>query len=63
MLPRSAPASERRRWDTEGKYVDDGWLVAYTTTKRRLLKVGQKMRLRDVYRAAAGVEDDVKYGA
>ncbi len=55
MFPGDAPASERQSWDTEGKYVDDGSLVVYAMTRRRrLLKVGRKMTLRDVCRAASG---------
>jgi hypothetical protein len=55
MFPRDAPASERQPWVTEGKYVDDGSLVVYAITrKRKPLKVGRKMTLRDVYRAASG---------
>ena len=55
MFPRDAPASSRQPWDTEGKYVDDGSLVVYAMTRRRrLLKVGRKMTLRDVCRAAGG---------
>jgi small subunit ribosomal protein S7e len=50
MFPHDAP---RQPWDTEGKYVDDGSLVVYAMTRqRRLFKVGKKMTLRDVYRAA-----------
>jgi hypothetical protein len=55
MFPRDAPVSSRQSWDTEGKYVDDGSLVVYAMTRRkRLLKVGRKMTLRDVCRAASG---------
>ncbi|KAI0249200.1 hypothetical protein BJV78DRAFT_1129966 [Lactifluus subvellereus] len=46
------PGAPRPQWDVEGKYVD-GSLVVYAMTKRkRLLKVGRKMTLRDVCRAA-----------
>ena len=49
MFPPGAPRPE---WDIKGKYVD-GSLVVYATTKqKRLLKVGRKMTLRDVCRAA-----------
>ena len=55
MSPRDAAASSQQPWDTEGKYVDDGSLVVYAMTRRRrLLKVGRKMTLRDVCRAAGG---------
>lgn len=41
-------------WDVEGKYADNGSLVVYATTRqRRLLKVGRKMTLLDLYRAAS----------
>ncbi|KAI0299726.1 hypothetical protein B0F90DRAFT_1726835 [Multifurca ochricompacta] len=48
----SAPPS----WDDKGRYVDDGSsLVVYAITRRkRLLKVGRKLTLRDVCRAAGG---------
>jgi len=55
MFPPNAAASSWQPWDTEGKYVDDGSLVVYAMTRRRrLLKVGQKMTIRDVCRAAGG---------
>ncbi|KAI9511259.1 40S ribosomal protein S7 [Russula earlei] len=55
MFPRDAPASSLQPWDMEGKYRDDGTLVVYAMTRRkRLLKVGRKMTLRDVCRAAGG---------
>ena len=55
MFPRDAAASSRQPWDTEGKYVDDGSLVVYAMTRRRrLMKVGRKVTLRDVCRAAGG---------
>ncbi|KAH9955557.1 hypothetical protein BC827DRAFT_870643 [Russula dissimulans] len=50
MFPRGGPFQP---WDTERKYVDDGSLIIYTTTRRkRLLKVGRKMTLRQLCRAA-----------
>jgi len=63
IFPRDGPASSLQPWDTEGKYVDDGSLVVYAMTRgRRLLKVGRKMTLREVCRAAGGgaVEPDGK---
>jgi len=55
MFPPDAPTSSLPPWDTEGKYKDDGSLVVYAMTRRkRLLKVGRKMTLRDVCRAAGG---------
>jgi len=51
MFPPGAPAPP---WDVDGRYVV-GTLVVYATTRRkRLLKVGKKMTLRDVCRAAGG---------
>ncbi|KAG5637313.1 hypothetical protein H0H81_005006 [Sphagnurus paluster] len=59
MFPPSAPAPE---WDTRGEYVD-GRLVVYAMTRRkRLLKVGRKMTLRDVCRAAKAKEGEPKDG-
>jgi len=50
MFPQGGPFQP---WDTGRKYVDDGSLVIYTTTRRkRLLKVGRKMTLRQLCRAA-----------
>lgn len=58
MFPPGAPAQP---WDTEGKYVDDRSLVVYAMTRRqRLLKVGRKMTLRDVFRVAGGSGTDGK---
>ncbi|KAH9175149.1 hypothetical protein EDB89DRAFT_1848006 [Lactarius sanguifluus] len=51
MFPPGAPAPP---WDVDGRYVV-GSLVVYAMTRRkRLLKVGRKMTLRDVCRAAGG---------
>jgi hypothetical protein len=48
------PGAALQAWDTGGKYVD-GSLVVYAITRRkRLLKVGRKMTLRDVCRVAGG---------
>lgn len=49
MFPPAAPAPT---WDARGEYVD-GALVVYALTRRkRLLKVGKRMTLRDVCDAA-----------
>jgi Cns1/TTC4 Wheel domain len=54
------PGAPQQEWDAEGKYVD-GSLVVYAMTRRkRLLKVGRKMTLRDVCRAAVGPEDGLE---
>ncbi|KAI0091899.1 hypothetical protein BDY19DRAFT_927338 [Irpex rosettiformis] len=55
MFPPQAPAPD---WDKNGEYVD-GRLVIYAMThRRRLLKVGKKMTLRDVFKAAQPKEGD-----
>jgi Cns1/TTC4 Wheel domain len=49
MFPPQAPAPE---WDKNGEYID-GQLVVYAITlRKRLLKVGKKMTLTDVCKAA-----------
>jgi hypothetical protein len=49
----------RQPWDTDGKSVDDGSPVVYAMTRRKgSLKVGRRMILRDVCRAAGGGEQD-----
>lgn len=59
MFPPQAPPPE---WDRKGEYVD-GQLVIYAMTHRkRLLKVGKKMTLRDVCKAAKAKEGDPKDG-
>lgn len=55
MFPPQAPAPE---WDKKGEYAE-GQLVVYAMTlRKRLLKVGKKMTLRDVCTAAKGKEGD-----
>ncbi|KAN0140231.1 hypothetical protein V8E53_002127 [Lactarius tabidus] len=51
MFPPGAPAPS---WDVDGRYVVGSLVVYATTRKKRLLKVGRKMTLRDVCRAAGG---------
>lgn len=59
MFPPNAPPPD---WDKNREYVD-GQLVIYAMTHRkRLLKVGKKMSLRDVYKAAKEKEGDPKDG-
>jgi len=59
MFPPQAPAAE---WDKNGEYID-GQLVIYAMTRRkRLLKVGKKMTLRDVCRAAKEKEGEARDG-
>ncbi|KAK0467998.1 40S ribosomal protein S7 [Desarmillaria tabescens] len=55
MFPPQAASPE---WDTKGEYVD-GQIVIYAMTRRkRLLKVGKKMSLKDVCRAAKAKEGE-----
>ncbi|KAI0081850.1 hypothetical protein K474DRAFT_1154128 [Panus rudis PR-1116 ss-1] len=59
MFPPQAPAPE---WDKTGDYVD-GQLVVYAMTHRkRLLKVGKKMSLRDVFEAAKSKQGEPRDG-
>ncbi|KAI0069212.1 TPR-like protein [Artomyces pyxidatus] len=59
MFPPSVPAPE---WDRSGEYVD-GKLALYAITRRkRLLKVGKKMTLRDVCQAAKAKVGEPKDG-
>ena len=51
MFPPGAPAPS---WDADGRYVAEALVVYATTQRKRLLKVGKKMTLRDVCRAAGG---------
>lgn len=53
------PQSPKPDWDVKGEYVDDGRLVVYAITKRkRILKVGKKMCLRDLFNAAKAKEGE-----
>jgi hypothetical protein len=55
MFPPQAPPPD---WDSKGEYTD-GRLVIYAMSHRkRLLKVGKKMSLRDVCNAAKGKEGE-----
>ncbi|KAG6918228.1 hypothetical protein DXG01_015821 [Tephrocybe rancida] len=59
MFPPQVPAPE---WDKQGEYVD-GQLVVYAMTfRKRLLKVGKKMTLRDVCRASQTKEGEKRDG-
>ncbi|KAF8897182.1 40S ribosomal protein S7 [Infundibulicybe gibba] len=59
MFPPQAPPPE---WDSNGEYVD-GQLVIYAMTRRkRLLKVGKNMTLRDVCKAAGSKDDQPRDG-
>lgn len=47
-------------WDGKAEYSVDRIIIYAVTHRRRLLKVGKKMTLRDVLKAAAGKEGDLK---
>lgn len=49
MFPPQAVPPE---WDKENEYVDGRLAIYATTHRRRLLKVGKKMTLRDVFAAS-----------
>ncbi|KAJ8522986.1 hypothetical protein ONZ45_g493 [Pleurotus djamor] len=60
MFPPNAPAPE---WDRAGEYTAKSLVVYAITKRRRLLKVGKKMTLKDVCHAAKAKEgDSVKDG-
>ena len=44
------PGAPRPQWDVEGRYVDASLIVYATTKRKRLLKVGRQMTLRDAFR-------------
>lgn len=58
MFPPEAPAPH---WDKKGQYVVGNVAIYAITHRRRLLKVGQKMTLRDVCSASKG-KDGVNDG-
>ncbi|TFK56162.1 TPR-like protein [Heliocybe sulcata] len=55
MFPPTAPAPE---WDQKGEYVDGNVVIYGITRRKRLLKVGKKMSLRDLCMAAKGKEGE-----
>lgn len=55
MFPPNAPQPE---WDKKGEYVDGNLVVFGWTRRRRLLKIGKKMKLRDVLKAAKAKDGD-----
>lgn len=59
MFPPQAPPAD---WDVKREYIDGNLVVYAITKKKRLLKIGKKMTLRDVLRAAKGkdVEDGME---
>lgn len=59
MFPPSAPAPE---WDKKGEYVDGKLVVYAMTMRKRVLKVGKKMTLSDVCKAAKEKEGEPRDG-
>ena len=59
MFPPNAPQPE---WDKKGEYVDGNLVVFGWTKRRRLLKIGKKMTLRDVCRAAKEKDGEARDG-
>jgi small subunit ribosomal protein S7e len=59
MFPPQAPAPE---WDKKGEYVDGKLVVYAMTLRKRLFKVGKKMTLIDVCKAAKGKEGEPRDG-
>lgn len=59
MFPPQVPPPE---WDQKHKYVAHKLAVYATTYRKRLLKVGKKMTLRDVFKASKEKEGMPKDG-
>ena len=59
MFPPNAPPPE---WDKKREYVDGNLVVLGWTRRRRLLKIGKKMTLRDVCKAAKAKDGEPKDG-
>ncbi|KAG1908126.1 40S ribosomal protein S7 [Suillus fuscotomentosus] len=55
MFPPQAPSPS---WDKAGQYISNNLVVYAITRRKRLLKVGKKMSLRDVCNAAKAKEGD-----
>lgn len=56
------PESSPPDWDKNGEYVNGKLSVYAMTHRKRLLKVGKNMTLRDVFDAAKAKEGDPKDG-
>jgi len=56
------PKAARPEWDKKGDYVDGKINIYAITGAKRLLKVGKKMTLRDVFAAAKAKDDQPKDG-
>lgn len=48
------PEGARPNWDVTGEYTTGGLAVYFQTRRKRLLKVGKRMTLADVFARAAG---------
>jgi len=59
IFPPNAPPPE---WDKKGEYVDDNLVVYGITRRKRLLKVGKKMSLKDLFSASKEKEGEEKDG-
>ncbi|EGO01608.1 hypothetical protein SERLA73DRAFT_85379 [Serpula lacrymans var. lacrymans S7.3] len=59
MFPPGAPAPE---WDKKGEYVVSDLVVYAMTHRKRLLKIGKRMTLRDVCNATKEKDGDAKDG-
>ena len=55
MFPPQAPPAD---WDVKREYIVGNLAVYAITKKKRLLKIGKKMTLRDVLRAANGKDGE-----
>jgi len=53
------PKGEAPDWDRRGEYRADNLVIYAMTRGRRLLKVGKKMTLTDVFKASAGKDGAV----
>lgn len=53
------PDGVRPSWDEKGEYTPDNLSVYLETKKKRLLKVGKKMTLADVFTRAGGNEREL----
>jgi hypothetical protein len=54
------PGAPRMQWDVEGIYADASLVVYATTKRKRPLKVGRVMTLRDVCRASSSGDGAVR---
>jgi len=59
MFPPRVPPPE---WDKKQEYSADELVVYATTNRKRLLKVGKKMTMRDVFKVSKGKEGTPRDG-